>query len=152
VQGRCRTARVAVEPAQSSSYCQRHYATGRGRLVGNVADSRYLNEMEMKRSGHTDCTTQWLRQTQKQKHSVKFMSWQITMTTHITVRYLGDWGTRQNSQSLTQSPLWFYTHTHTFNGPLSRTTRVSRYQKGKTNLDLTEARDGEWQWHQLGHM
>jgi len=30
-----------------------------------------------------------------------------------------------------------------FNGPFSRTTRVGRYQKGKTNLDLTEARDGE---------
>jgi len=26
---------------------------------------------------------------------------------------------------------------------------VSRYQKGKTNLDFTEARDSEWQWHQL---
>jgi len=33
-----------------------------------------------------------------------------------------------------------HTHTHPFNGPLSRTTRVSRYQKGKTNLDFTEAR------------
>ena len=41
--------------------------------------------------------------------------------------------------------------THTFNGPLSGTTQVSRYQKGKTNLDFTEARDSEWQWHQLGH-
>jgi len=40
-------------------------------------------------------------------------------------------------------------HTHPFNGPLSGTTRVSRYyQKGKTNLDFTEARDSEWQWHQ----
>jgi len=29
---------------------------------------------------------------------------------------------------------------------------VSHYQKGKTNLDFTEARDSEWQWHQLGHM
>jgi len=29
---------------------------------------------------------------------------------------------------------------------------VSRYQKGQTNLDFTEARDSEWQWHQLGHM
>jgi len=29
---------------------------------------------------------------------------------------------------------------------------VSRYQKGKTNLDFTEAKDDEWQWHQLGHM
>jgi len=30
---------------------------------------------------------------------------------------------------------------HPFNGPLSRTTLVSRYQKGKTNLDFTEARE-----------
>ena len=44
------------------------------------------------------------------------------------------------------------THTHPFNGPFSRTTRVGRYQKGKTNLDFTEARDSEWQWHQMGHM
>jgi len=29
---------------------------------------------------------------------------------------------------------------------------VSRYQKGKTNLDFIEARDSEWQWHQLGDM
>ena len=45
-----------------------------------------------------------------------------------------------------------HTHTHPFNGPPSGTTRVSRYQKDKTNLDFTEARDSEWQWHQLGHM
>jgi len=30
--------------------------------------------------------------------------------------------------------------------------QVSRYQQGKTNLDFTEAKDSEWQWHQLGHM
>ena len=41
---------------------------------------------------------------------------------------------------------------HPFNGPPSGTSRVSRYQKGKTNMDFTEARVGEWQWHQLGHM
>jgi len=41
---------------------------------------------------------------------------------------------------------------HPFNGPLSGTTQVSRYQKGNTNLDFTEARDSERQWHQLGHM
>jgi len=49
-------------------------------------------------------------------------------------------------------PFRHNTHTHTFNGPFSGSTRVSRYQKGKTNLDFTEARDSEWQWHQLGHM
>ena len=41
---------------------------------------------------------------------------------------------------------------HPLNGPLSRTTQVSRYQIGKSNLDLTGARDSEWQWHQLGRM
>jgi len=29
---------------------------------------------------------------------------------------------------------------------------VSCYQKGKTNLDFTSARDSERQWHQLDHM
>jgi len=29
---------------------------------------------------------------------------------------------------------------------------VSRYQQSKTKLHFTEARDSEWQWHQLGHM
>jgi len=39
-----------------------------------------------------------------------------------------------------------------FNGLFSRTTWVNRYQKGKTNLDFTGARDSDWQWNQLGHM
>jgi len=42
-----------------------------------------------------------------------------------------------------------HTHTHPFNGPFPG---LLRYQKDKTNLDFTEARDSEWQWHQLGHM
>ena len=37
-------------------------------------------------------------------------------------------------------------NTHTFSSPFSGTTQV------KTNLHFTEARDSEWQWHQLGHM
>jgi len=44
------------------------------------------------------------------------------------------------------------THTHPFNGSFSGTTQVSRYQKGTTSLDFTEARGSEWQWHHLGHM
>jgi len=49
--------------------------------------------------------------------------------------------------------LFFCAHTHTHvQQPFVRDTWVSRYQKGKTNLDSTEARDSEWQWHQLGHM
>ena len=41
-----------------------------------------------------------------------------------------------------------------FNSLFSRTTWVSWQQKGKTSLDLNEARDGLLgrQWHQLDHM
>ena len=45
-----------------------------------------------------------------------------------------------------------WTKQHPLNGPLSGTTQVSRYQKGKINLDFTGARDSGWQWHQLDHM
>ena len=47
---------------------------------------------------------------------------------------------------ITEVSIHTHTHTHPFNGPFSGTTRVGRYQKGKTNLDFTEARDSEWQW------
>ena len=45
-----------------------------------------------------------------------------------------------------------HTHARAFNGPLSGTTQLNRCQKSETNLDFTEARDSEWQWHQLDHM
>jgi len=41
---------------------------------------------------------------------------------------------------LTHLLAYYYWH-HPFNGPLSRTTWVSRYKKGKTSLNLKEARD-----------
>ena len=50
---------------------------------------------------------------------------------------------RWQQQSRFSVSKYTHTHTHTFNGPLSGTTQVSRYQKGKANL---------WHWHQLGHM
>jgi len=36
--------------------------------------------------------------------------------------------------------------------PPNQQRQSTEGQKGKTNLDFTEARDSEWQWHQLGHM
>jgi len=44
---------------------------------------------------------------------------------------------------------WQNTRTHT---RLTALCPGLRYQKGKTNLDFTGARDSEWQWHQLGRM
>ena len=67
----------------------------------------------------------------------------IAETEEELIKRLNEWKDNVESKG---------THTHPFNGPLSGTTRVSQYQKGKTNLDFTEARDSEWQWHQLGHV
>jgi len=61
--------------------------------------------------------------------------------------YAGNWIHGNNGNSKGQPG-----YTQPFNGPFSGTIRASQYQKGKTNLDFTEARDSEWQWHQLGHM
>jgi len=69
----------------------------------------------------------------------------ILLQYSLTARILKFWHFCRFSKQCT-------THTHPFNGPLPGTTWVSRYQKGKTNLEFTEARDSEWQCHQLGHM
>jgi len=47
--------------------------------------------------------------------------------------------THENNLTLTHTHT--HTHTHRFNSPLSGTTRASRYQKGKTDLDFTEAKE-----------
>ena len=53
--------------------------------------------------------------------------------------------------SCTPAPLYSNTHTHTHLTALCPDYPLSRYQKGKINLDFTKARDSEWQWQQLGH-
>ena len=67
------------------------------------------------------------------------------------MQYLASTVMQPNNRWIEQG-LTSHTHTHPFNGPLYGITRVSWYQKSKTNLDFTEARDNEWQSHQLGHM
>ena len=79
----------------------------------------------------------------------------VRMTVDVFVARYQDAKLPQNG-ALTLSRLhritWTNKTKHPFNGPLSVTTRVRWYQKGKTNRDITEARGSEWQWHQLGHM
>ena len=62
------------------------------------------------------------------------------------------WHNTTRTHACTRTHTHTHSHTHPFNGPFSGTTQVSQYQKGKTNLDFTEARDSEWLWHQLGRM
>jgi len=61
--------------------------------------------------------------------------WQVRSTNlwDIHVKFFQDL-THQNHQN----PLIFDRHTHPFNGPLSGTTRVSRYQKGTRNSAIAE--------------
>ena len=79
---------------------------------------------------------------------VQLGEWRIS--THFPLT--ADWPTVRVTRHMQVATT--HTHTHLFNGPLSGTTHVSRYQKGKNQsaFDFTEARDSEWQWHQLGHM
>ena len=85
----------------------------------------------------TSCTT-WLRRKMKETDG------------HYNTCWPGALGARNNHLRACifakYSPIKFFftgrhthTHTHPFNAPFSGTTRVSRYQKGKTNLDFTEA-------------
>jgi len=75
----------------------------------------------------------------------------LTVDRH-THAVTGHWSRLTAAADSSHQVLHTHTHAHLFNGPFSRTTRVSQYQKGKTNLDFTGARDSEWHWHQLGHM
>jgi len=51
--------------------------------------------------------------------------------------------------------LWYSSHVFfslSFDSCTLGANVLRRYQNGKSNLDFTEARDSEWQWHQLDHM
>jgi len=74
------------------------------------------------------------------------------MFTQASVTYQIQQTASRNQMPTIQQKVIRHEHTHSFNGPSSKTTQVSRYQKGKTNLDFTGTRDSEWQWHQLGDM
>jgi len=45
-----------------------------------------------------------------------------------------------------------HTHTHTHLTAFFRDYPGEPVPEGKTNLDLNEARDSEWRWHQLGKL
>jgi len=47
---------------------------------------------------------------------------------------------------------WSYNNNNHLTASFPGKPGLSRYQKGKTDLDFTGARDSEWQWHQLGRM
>jgi len=50
---------------------------------------------------------------------------------------------------------WIKIHTHIHTHLTALCPGPPRWagtRKVKTNLDFTEARDSDWQWHQLGHM
>jgi len=69
----------------------------------------------------------------------------ITCTEQVALSPFRVGGTGNLGHGLRLMDSYTHTHTHLFNGPFSGTTQVSRYQKGITNLDFTEARDSEWQ-------
>ena len=84
--------------------------------------------------------------------------------TDCDVKWSGTANGAKADMSADQRFIWSFTNLH-----LSHTTQHTHThirltalfpglpgwagtRKNKTNLDFTEARDSEWQWHQLGHM
>ena len=95
----------------------------------------------------TDAVDQWDRQTDRRTNGRS-----TVFTTRCYAHALYAMAPSQSVTRRCSTKTAEHRITHTFNGPFSRTTQVSRYQKGNTNLDFSEARDSEWQWHQLGRM
>ena len=100
---------------------------------------------------------QWHQQDHMQTICIWLQTHNHTNTSSLNFLYAGcsSWCPSNSVRALKpicHTLVTTHAHTHPFNDPFSGTTRVSRYQKGKTNLDFTEARDSEWQWHQLGHI
>ena len=85
-----------------------------------------------------------------------FLTFYRTVSPAVSVKYFPIYGSLPHAKQVEWNTRLVVTvfdiNTHPFNGPFSGTTQVGRYQKGKTNLDFTGARDSEWQWHQLGHV
>jgi len=116
--------------------CERRQVRRRRELIFVIEDDRRMTTTQL------TIDHQQTLQAHHTDHTHRDVIRPHTQTTHIATHH----------QPPTDVPAHHTDHTHPFNGPLSRTTRVSRYQKGKTNQDFTEARDSEWQWHQLDHM
>jgi len=57
-----------------------------------------------------------------------------------------------SAQKQTNTAMSVHTHAHTRLTALFWDYPGEPVSEGKTNLDFTEARDSEWQWHQLSHM
>ena len=102
---------------------------------------------------HCRLLYQQTRRTQSDYHTVTAQSVSCMQSIAVPMRAKSSRLSKLTEYGVMPSVAYTYTvYTHPFNGPFSGTTRVSRYQKGKTNLDFTGARDSEWQCHQLGHM
>ena len=74
--------------------------------------------------------TEWYR------HRATYCTNRVHVHVHVHTHEHTHTHTNTNTNTNTHT----HTHTHTH---VARTTRVSRYQKGKINLDFTEARDSE---------
>jgi len=70
----------------------------------------------------------------------------LTALPHYLVKHLALLLPTLASFSRGQTSRELHTHRDPLNSPLSGTTRVSRYQKGNTNLDFTEASGSGISW------
>ena len=111
---------------------------------------RYLDDLVANRMAPSMCPD---------PSGTRWSSWFHAILCHISAAYLVFMMMLHKNEwiYLMENPQDNNTDMPNYKSVRNMTRRVivgteSRYQKGKTNLDFTEARDSEWQWHQLGRM
>jgi len=115
----------------SSLICTRRTAIGRGRHIVSPCDTLLLNDTHTHTHTHVDCAVE---------------------VDGSIVLVIDKWVGECTVQTQTHTHTHAHTHTHTFNGLFTRTTWVSRHQKGKPFWILLKQEMMGWQWHQLDHM
>ena len=121
--------------------------------LSNSVWSRLKTAVTVRRTKEKPCKKlEWDHSLSRQMKQIDRVNNLVLWHLHSTMAFSASQHIFKRSEACWNELPAAHTHTQPFNGPLSGTTRVSRYQKGKINLDFTEARDSEWQWHQLGHL
>ena len=90
---------------------------------------------------------QQLLQPAKYRDNSRGLSWTLSFNSDLYHSVTSNMWRHRKTLTYLHTHMHAHAHTHAHTH-----THVYRYQKGKTNLDFTEARDSGWQWHQLGHV
>jgi len=118
--------RSTIESEDSSTPCE-----------ATIVQCKYKTrtETEVRRTTENNSAVVALKHKQQRAPYLAFIYY-TSLTTHKSILLACQMLSRVYTHTHMHTHMHTCTHTHPFNGPSSGTIQVSRYQKGKTNLDL----------------